>query len=362
MAKILISGYYGFDNAGDDSVLFGIISSLMLKDSTLEFSVLSNKPDKTNRMFGVSSYNRWNLLEVMRQIKKHDLLVMGGGSLLQDATSPRSVFYYLGIVMFAKVLRKPVVFYAQGIGPINKSISRRLIRRIVNKVDVISVRDYESGEDLKRIGVQKEPIYITADPAVTIQPSSINLEIGQTILEELNLSPEKTIAISVRYWKKEDHYKRVLADVADHYIRLGWNVLFIPMQYPADVSPCKDIINIMSETAHVIDRPLDFKEIISIIGNTRLVLGMRLHSIILAAVMNTPFVAISYDQKVDRFVERINMTSAGHIKDLQVGHVIKCIDQTLGNEEAVKKLLADNMEEIIKKAEQSSQLTLDQLK
>src|SRR5690625_4230984 len=154
MSKILISGYYGFDNAGDDSVLYGIISSLQKRDDALTFSVLSNRPEETERAFGVKAYNRWNITEVIRQLKKHDLLLMGGGSLLQDATSPRSVLYYLGIVLAAKWYRKPVVFYAQGIGPISKKISKWLIRRIVNKVDVITVRDDQSGQDLKELGVK----------------------------------------------------------------------------------------------------------------------------------------------------------------------------------------------------------------
>jgi len=360
MAKILISGYYGFDNAGDDSVLFGIISSLTKNDTSLEFSVLSNSPDKTINKFGVSAYNRWNLWDILHQIRKHDLLVMGGGSLLQDATSPRSVFYYLGIVMVAKLYRKPVVFYAQGIGPINKSISKRLIRYIVSKVDVITVRDYESGEDLKRIGVHKTPI-VTADPAVTIPASSIDLEIGKEILSQLNLTGQRTIAISVRHWKKEDHYKKVLAEVADYFTKQGWSILFIPMQYPADVSSSKEIIKLMNHSAYVVDRPLDFKEIMSLIGNTRLILGMRLHSIIFAAVMNRPFVGISYDPKLDRFVERVDMATAGHIKDLQAEKIIENIQYTLDHEDQIKIDLADSMTKIISKAEQNSQLTIEQL-
>src|SRR5690606_41717164 len=96
MGKILISGYYGFDNAGDDSVLYGIINSLQKHDASLQFSVLSNQPEKTEQMFGIAAYNRWNDIEVIGQLKKHDLLLMRGGSLLQDATSPRSALCYLG--------------------------------------------------------------------------------------------------------------------------------------------------------------------------------------------------------------------------------------------------------------------------
>lgn len=362
MAKILISGYYGFDNAGDDSVLYGIITSLQKKDPTLELGVLSNQPEKTKSTFGIAAYNRWKISEVLKRIKEYDLLLMGGGSLLQDATSPRSVVYYLGIVLVAKMFKKPVVFYAQGVGPIRQTFSKKLIHMIVNRVNVITVRDYESGEDLKQFGVTKAPIIVTADPAVTIPPESIDLTIGRDILSALQVSLTKTIAISVRTWKKELHYKSVLAQVADHYASQGWNILFLPMQYPADLAPSQEIMSMMKHKASLIDKPINFKEIMSIIGNVELVLGMRLHSIILAAVMSVPFVGVSYDPKIERFIERLEMYSAGHIKDIDPQKVIHYIDETLENKEATKELLAAKMKEIIRQAQQSSQLTVDQLK
>lgn len=364
MGKILISGYYGFDNAGDDSVLYGIINSLQKHDASLQFSVLSNQPEKTEQMFGIAAYNRWNFIEVIGQLKKHDLLLMGGGSLLQDATSPRSVLYYLGTVVVAKMLKKPVVFYAQGVGPVTKKISKFLIRWIVNKVDVITVRDYESGEDLKKLGVIHRPIIVTADPAITIPASSINLSVGKNILNALNIDPQKTIAVSVREWKKEEHFKDILAEVADHYAALGWNIIFIPMQYPADILPSEEIRKRMKykSNSYVIKKPLHFKEIMSLIGNIRLVLGMRLHSIILAAVMNVPFVGISYDPKIDRFVERIDMRLAGHIKNLQTDNVIANIDYIIDHEQEIKETLAKNITDIIANAEKSSELTIKQIK
>lgn len=360
MSKILISGYYGFHNAGDDSVLYGIITSLHKNNPSIHLGVLSNHPEKTESMFNVPAYNRWNLFEVTKRIKQHDLLLMGGGSLLQDATSPRSVLYYLGLVMVAKLYRKPVVFYAQGIGPINKRSSKRLIQYVVNKVDVITVRDFESGEDLRRFGV-KTPIVVTADPAITIQPESIDLNIGRNILNEQNINGEKTIAISVRSWKKEQKYLEKIAFVADHYASKGWDILFLSMQYPEDITACRSIMNLMKNDAHIIDIQLNFKEIMSVIGNVRFVLGMRLHSIILAAVMNIPFVAISYDPKIERFVERLDMYSAGHIRNLDKELIIQYIDYILANESEVKQKLNTKIATIVEQAEESSLLTLNQL-
>ncbi|WP_047150557.1 polysaccharide pyruvyl transferase CsaB [Aneurinibacillus tyrosinisolvens] len=360
MARILISGYYGFDNAGDDTVLYGIISSLKKHMPDTELAVLSNTPDETQSLFGIPAYNRWRMNSIVTQLKKCDLLVMGGGSLLQDATSPRSVIYYLGIVMVAKMLGKPVIFYAQGIGPITRAISKRLIRLIVNKVDIITVRDEQSGEDLKSFGVIKAPIHVTADPAVTIGADQIDTSFGKSIIAQYKPGTAKPVmAISVRAWKNEQQYKQQIARLADEAIRRGWEVFFLPMQNPSDVAPSRDILQLMQEKGAVlIEEKLNFKQIFSFIGASQFVLGMRLHSVILAAVMNIPFAGISYDPKMDRFVQRLGMEAAGHIKDLQYEQLLSNIEPVLNDLEGTQRQIKDRMHSLIEEAEKSSRLAV----
>lgn len=364
MAKVLISGYYGFDNAGDDTVLYGIISSLRRHIGDVEIAVLSNKPEETKSLFGVSAYNRWKPSEIIAQLKKCDLLVMGGGSLLQDATSPRSVIYYLGIVTLAKMLGKPVIFYAQGIGPISHPLSKKLIRWVVNWVDVITVRDRQSGEDLHALGVNRATVHVTADPALTINPEEIPMEIGRQILSRYQVlrndnEGKPRLAISVRNWKNESNYITELAKWADHILDRGWEIYLLPMQYPADVSPSQEIILRMNHPAKedyvfLLNQKMNFREIISVIGNMDFVLGMRLHSVILSAVMNVPFAGISYDPKMDRFVERLDMELAGNIRELDHERMGQNVDVVLNHLTEVKGKLMENMSILVKEAEKGS--------
>ncbi|AMA72039.1 MULTISPECIES: polysaccharide pyruvyl transferase CsaB [Aneurinibacillus] len=364
MARILISGYYGFDNAGDDTVLYGIITSLTKHMPDAQLAVLSNTPAETQALFGIPAFNRWRMSAIIQQLKKSDLLVMGGGSLLQDATSPRSVIYYLGIVMMAKMLGKPVIFYAQGIGPITRAISKRLIRAIVNRVDVITVRDEQSGEDLKSFGVVKAPIYVTADPAVTINPSQVDTSFGQNIIKKYKPGTTKPVmAISVRAWKNEQQYKTAIARFADEALRRGWEVFFLPMQNPADLAPSADIIRLMEEPGAVlIEEKMNFKQIFSFIGASQFVLGMRLHSVILAAVMNIPFAGISYDPKMDRFVQRLGMESAGHIKGLEYETLLANVEPLLNDLTGTQEKIRRNIGALIQEAEKSSLLAVELLK
>ncbi|WP_126428024.1 polysaccharide pyruvyl transferase CsaB [Brevibacillus marinus] len=363
MPRILISGYYGFNNAGDDVVLYGIITGLRQEQPHISLSVLSNQPERTTSLFGIPAHNRWSLPTIVREVSRCDLLVMGGGTLMQDVTSPRSVLYYLGIVSIAKLLGKPVVFYAQGFGPILRRTSRFLIKQVVNRVDVITVRDFESGEDFKACGVTKAPVYVTADPALTIHPTDIDEERGKQLLENLfgDLS-KPVVAFSVRDWKQEERFKQTIAQAADFYIEQGWNVLFVPMHYPSDLTPSRQIIALMRQQgAKLLEQPVTFHEIMSVLKQCSYVVGMRLHSLILACVLNIPFTGISYDPKIDRFVERAGMPVAGHIRDLTAETLLPLLADRLANLDRERSIVAHHSRLLAEEALKSSKLVLKAL-
>lgn len=364
MSRILISGYYGFNNAGDDVVLYGIISALRREQPNISLAVLSNQPERTTALFGIPAYNRWSLPTIVRELMRSDMLVMGGGTLMQDVTSPRSVLYYLGIVSIAKLLGKPVVFYAQGFGPVQKPISRLLIKRVVNRVDVITVRDFESGEDFKACGVSKAPVYVTADPALTISPDDVSDERGRQLLADKFADLSKPlVAISVRDWKQEQRFKQAIARAADLFAERGWNVLFLPMHYPSDLAPSRDIIGMMRQPgAQLLDEPVTFHDIMSVLKQCEYVLGMRLHSLILACMLQTPFTGISYDPKIDRFVERAGMPSAGHITRLDESALLALLNERLANLEREKRVIAERSRLLAQEAAKSSELVLQALR
>lgn len=316
MPRILISGYYGFDNLGDDTVLFGIMSSLQKREPDAEIVVLSNQPERTEALFGVKAVNRWNFAVIFRELMRCDMLVMGGGSLLQDVTGGKSILYYLGIAQLAYLLKKPIVFYGQGIGPISKSLSEKLIRQVVNRVDLITVRDPKSREDLLSYGVGKPEIHVTADPAFAIDRSLFSEDAGAKLLKEFGVltkhlgGEQKVAGIAIRNWSTSHPFHQVLAQNADQLVRDGWKVVFIPMQYPGDVGASQRVLSHMKERAVLLNRQFSFRDIANIIANTDLIVGMRLHSLILAAHCGVPFVSLSYDPKINRFVQQVGYSQA----------------------------------------------------
>ncbi|OEH86711.1 polysaccharide pyruvyl transferase CsaB [Desulfuribacillus stibiiarsenatis] len=369
MPRILISGYYGFNNTGDDTVLDGIITALQQgysEESSLELAVLSNQPELTAKLFGIQAYNRWSLSEIYEQLKKSDLLIMGGGSLLQDVTSPRSVIYYLGIAWLAKKMGKPIVFYAQGIGPITHSVSKHLMKHVANKVDIITVRDYKSLLELQGMGIHNPPMYLTTDPALAINPSHIDLTIGKRIFEKYGLhSTERIAGISIRVWRKERAYLDSLAAAADSLVTQGWKVVFIPMHHPMDIAPSQEIIRKMKhyQDAILIDeKNMNFRDVVSMIGNVQYMIGMRLHALILAGILGIPFTALSYDPKIDRFVESVGYPMPDHVETITTEKLLDDVSSKINHLEAQRNFLVEQVQKLKPSAQESARLALNILR
>lgn len=168
--RIVISGYYGFDNSGDEAVLQSILLALEQQGREqgiqIEPIVLSANPARTSELYGVRAVPRMKLGAVMAALRESHGLISGGGSLLQDATSPRTIPYYLLILKLAQWLGKPTFIYSQGIGPVHRRLFYGPIRRTVAKSAYISVRDEESAQLLGRMGVAHERIEIVPDPVM----------------------------------------------------------------------------------------------------------------------------------------------------------------------------------------------------
>ena len=165
----VISGYYGYHNLGDDAILLSIRRRLESLSDDVTLTALSNAPETTRAEYGVEAVQRFNLFQVRRAVKNADLLISGGGSLLQDRTSTRSLMYYLEVIRTALRYHKPVMLYANGIGPVTREKNRRRVKDVVSRVDRITLRDGDSMEELKRMGVSGPEMTVTADPVFTLE-------------------------------------------------------------------------------------------------------------------------------------------------------------------------------------------------
>ncbi|PAB58759.1 polysaccharide pyruvyl transferase CsaB [Anaeromicrobium sediminis] len=345
MCRITISGYYGFNNIGDEAILVSMINSLKKRIDKVQVTVLSANPHMTSEKHGVSAVDRKSLKGVLDAIKDCDLFISGGGSLLQDVTSRRSIIYYLVIMFMSLILRKKILIYSQGIGPISTTSNRIFTKFILNRVEAITVRDEKSKKELIDMGVSEPPIFVTADPVIGLD--KVCLDFGEKIIKEEKRNNNKIIGFAMRGWRDNVEFNNKICKVADRIIKeLGYEVAFIPFHYGEDIKIMDYIENNMEKDAIFIRKRYEIHEMLSIIGNFQLLVGVRLHSLIFAAVMNTPIIGISYDPKINSFMESINLDTCGTVKDLDEEALFLDIRSKLDNLDEEKSDLYNNVEKI----------------
>ncbi|NLK73054.1 MAG: polysaccharide pyruvyl transferase CsaB [Clostridiales bacterium] len=349
MHKVVISGYYGFNNIGDESILRAVVDNLRRKLNPIDITVLSQMPELTSEKFGVHSVYRMDVLKVIKAIGSSDLLISGGGSLLQDATSKKSISYYLGVIWIALLLKKKVFIYSQGIGPISGKINRFLVKKTLNKIKYIVVRDEQSKELLCEIGVNYENIYVTADPVIRVKKAE--LETGMKILESEGFVKDTskiTVGFALRGLKIKGNFIDEICEAAEHILsHYNAQIVFIPFHYNEDMGVINEIKKKHGDKAFYIENKYLTEEMLSIIGNMDVLIGVRLHSLIYAAIMDVPMIAISYDPKINSFMHSLEMKALCSIYDFQSEFLIEEFNEVLKRSEAIRTKVQKNIEQLI---------------
>ena len=361
MYDILISGYYGFENSGDDAILMAILENLRAYQKDIKILVLSKNPEETKRIYGIDTADRYNLGEVIKAMKSAKLFLTGGGNLIQDESSTRSLMYYLTTIYLAKKLGLKVMLYSNGIGAVSKKLNRVITSIIINKVDVITLREMASLKEIESLNITKPKVLVTADPAFTLVPCSD--EEASSILSTEGISKDKPlIGISIRKWKKHQNYLTQIAKASDYmYEKLMVQPVFIPMHYPYDIDVCNIIASMMKHKPIIIKNKYSVSQTFGIIKSMDMIIGMRLHALIYAASLQVPMLGLIYDPKVEGFLEYINQPSAGNVEDLDYEHLIQSIENVWNNRQQIKVQLRESKQVLVNKAMQNAEIAIELL-
>lgn len=353
MTKLLFSGYYGFDNSGDDAILEAILKDVRA-DEKFDITVMSNNPKKTSRHYKVKAVDRFYLKDVFGSIKNCDILISGGGSLLQDVTSTRSLYYYLGLIVLAKFFKKKVYLLANGIGPIQSSLNRWLTARVLNRVDMITLRDQMSYDFIQEIGVHRPKIKVTADPVYKLNP--IQGAQRQDLFDHLDLDPDLGyIGLALRDWPQPHDLKDRFQDLMTSLLDRGHNLLLLPLFYPNDADYFKELMEGLDpdqlSRVKLIDEKISVAQMLACVDCLKAFIPMRLHGLIYGISRTIPTVPISYDPKVDGLAKDLDMKACFHIDDFKVEDVVREVEGVIDNQEVVdflqekKKILQEKTDE-----------------
>lgn len=360
MSDIVISGYYGLGNSGDEALLESIVSDIRSLAPDVTVTALSGNVNLTKEKYSISTVNRFNPFAVIRELRKAKLLISGGGTLIQDATSTKSLLYYLGIIYLAKKFGLKVMLYANGMGPI-KDKNVKKVEKVLNKVDLITLRENESLEEIKRCNINDPRVYVTADPAFKLKAASP--ERAKELLRGAGV-PEnaKVISVSVRAWKDNDSaFEQQMANALDIAAENGYFPLFIPMQLSRDLEISKNISCRMKSKSAIMDEEIEVADMLAVIGECTLSCGMRLHMLIFSSVMNVPMVGIAYDPKIKGFMEYMGQKAYVNLENFDGNEFAQLILKCGKEEIEIKKSLYETTSVLKNKANENASLAIELL-
>lgn len=340
---VVICGAYGMGNAGDDAILEAIVGEMRQIDPFMPITALSRKPKETRMKYGVDSLHMFNIMAFRRVMKRTKLYLSGGGSLIQNVTSRRSLWYYLYTISTAKKLGNAVMMYGCGIGPIVDKRDEERVRQILNSyVDVITLRENFSLTELEYLGINGPKLFVSSDPALTLPCASadrIDME-----LRKYWLNPDGAyVCFSVRDWAGFEQKAPIFAEAVDFvFEELNLIPVFILINHEEDGRATDTVSRYMRTKAVIIDEPMDPSLTIGVLSRMRTVVSMRLHGLIFAASQGVPLVGVSYDPKVTAFLDSVGEELCLQFEDLTAESLKTMIEKAVlkyeNNEERKKSI------------------------
>ncbi len=370
--RVFITGYYGFGNTGDEAILAAMVAHLREQRADLQITATSATPEATSAALGIQTILWSDALAMMEGARASDLVVIGGGGIFHDylGVDPGSfltdnhwgITFYTAPAAMATLYNKPVMLYAVGVGPIFSDHARSFTKFACDVSARITVRDAGSGTVLESLGVPQERIVITADAA-------FGLPLGQVLVDLDGLIGEKTdgprIAVALRPWNigiDPKFWEQEVAQGLDLFLDANpGSVLFVPFQRligsaEDDTLIAQRVQALMKhkDRASVLLRDLSPQQIVTVLAQCDLVIGMRLHSLILGMLARVPVLALSYDAKVHQLMERTGLqTFTLEIRSFDSRALAEKMEQALADKRTV------SVEGFIDAARQNARIAIE---
>lgn len=319
MKKVLISGYIGYENFGDEALLHILIKHLLeLGIQRQNINVLSNNPINTSNIYGVTAANRWSFFEVFQAILNTDKLIFIGG-IFQDKTSLKSFLYYFAQMFLAQFFGKDITLFGAGIGPFQRNISQKLFNFGMKSVKTITVRDSLSSEYVPH----STNVFVTCDPVWEIEP---DFSFKDSIKEVNWKLPVLGVSIrSDRYFKS--HHISAIADRLSRIVNAmkDWQVVLIPCMPQQDAHLLYEIQDLtqkkVSEPNRIIMLEtfpyLPVQQQAGVLASCDAMVGMRYHALLVPLANEKPVFGLIYDQKVKSLLDFAAQVGIGFKDDLE---------------------------------------------
>ena len=304
---VVVCGAYGHGNAGDDAILKSILHSVRELDEYVPITVLAKNTLSIKERYRVNAVYTFNIPKILWHMRKARLYINGGGTLIQNATSHRSLWYYLFTLWAAKRCGCKVAMYGCGIGPVRGGRNIKLASWVLNSsVDSITLREPDSVEELLRYGVGRPKVRLGSDPALVLKPAPLSQ--ADKVLLDHGLKPEgRYICFLLRTWWGFYEKAPVLAAAAEYARdKLGLTPVFLSINSLQDGAAAKAVMDRMDPPGILLDGIQSPELLISLLGRMSVVVSMRLHGLIFSSLSGAPLVGVSYDPKIGSFIRYLD--------------------------------------------------------
>ena len=347
---VVICGAYGKGNSGDNAILNAIVEQLHHIDPDLPITALSRDPMETKLCAGIDAVYTFSVFKIGRLLRRTKLYISGGGTLMQDATSTRSLLYYLFSIRQAHRRGCKVMLYGCGIGPISKERNQKRTAKVLNRyVNIISVRDRYSIDTLEQLGVTEPEIHLNADPALLIDPPDTD-ELRSYLRRSGLVEGKSYVMIALRPWDGFTEKIGAFAAAAE-YLHREYGL--IPLLYAMEPARDEAAVKAVAEKIHcphlVLSAGTNGAEILALVRRMSLVISMRLHTLIFASGQGVPVVGIVYDPKVSGFLDYLGQDLYLPLQEVNLGALADLIDAAMAEEpfeseniQRLRRLSAEN--------------------
>jgi polysaccharide pyruvyl transferase CsaB len=290
--RVILCGYYGQDNAGDEALL---VSLLQLLPANVEAIALSANPRVTQARYGIEACPSRDWRKIWQLMRCADGFIWGGGSLMQDVTSVTSPLYYAGLMFLAQRLGLKTIAWGQGIGPLTRPPIRWLTGRVLKGCDAISVRDQASAQLVQQWGLQA---LLAPDPVWLLQSRPSSLKETNRPIVAVNLRPHRLLT--------PERLQLITESLVDFQQQTQTYLRLIPFQESQDLAIMTAIADQLPGNYELVYR-VDPRDCKGLFQGVTLTIGMRLHSLIMAAAEGNTCFALSYDPKVSRLMAEVGL-------------------------------------------------------
>ncbi|MGC4889291.1 polysaccharide pyruvyl transferase family protein [Micromonospora sp. DT227] len=355
-----VLGSYGGRNLGDEAILTGLLADLRQHEPNARIIVFSRNPAHTALAHPEVEAVPWegvSRVDSSQVLNQLDLLILGGGGILYDKEARR----YLRVVRVAQERGLPLLTYAVGVGPLSDGVDTGMVRETLAQAVEVTVRDQESRMVLEEAGLVN-PITVTGDPAFLLTPEEFP---AQWLREEGVPAGSRLVGLSVREPGRAaerldvDGYHRLLAQIGDFLVhRIDAHVLFVPMERD-DIRHSHGVLShmIAADRGRILHGDYRPTQILGLMRHFDLAVGMRLHFLIFAAMMNTPFLPLPYAGKVFDLAQRLGVPALRGMEREVEGPLLAEVDRLWDERAARADETARRVAEVCEQARGTSQVT-----